>query len=432
MEFWKSLGPAQTFLAVTPFVAMLLCIAVLPLVAPHWWHKNRNKAVIASLLGAPVAGFMAAHDRHALAHAALEYATFIALLGALYVISGCIHIRAGFRAAPAVNTGVLALGALLANLIGTTGASMLLIRPLLRANRHRRHQAHVVVFFIFLVANCGGCLTPLGDPPLFLGFLQGVPFAWTLHLAPMWFVVVASLLAVFYAIDFFLIRREPPAPEPLREFRIEGARNAVFLLGVIGTILLSGYVVYPRFGELRANLLQISLLTIFAAVAYRTTPDRVRAANGFTWSPIIEVAVLFAGIFASMIPPLQILQSRGAELGVDKPWQFFWLTGVLSGFLDNAPTYLTFASLAKGTLGLSHSGLAELAATEAGRPFLIAVSLGAVFMGASTYVGNGPNFMVKAVAEEAGVKMPGFFGYMLWSTAALMPLMIGVTLLFLR
>jgi Na+/H+ antiporter NhaD/arsenite permease-like protein len=310
---------------------------------------------------------------------------------------------------------------------------MLLIRPLLRANDVRRRVAHVVVFFIFVVSNAGGLLTPLGDPPLFLGFLRGVPFFWTLRLWLEWLVVNGALLVIFYVVDSTLFRREDIAtPGDLDEvavahqvpLSIVGKQNFLYLAGVVVTLLVSATYDLP-FGFQQGGML------LMVALSWFTTRRELRVENRFTFGPIIEVAVVFAGIFCTMIPALAILNARGSALGIDQPWQFFWATGILSSFLDNAPTYLTFAAAASAIEGTDASNLAMLVATERGAGYLVAISLGAVFMGANTYIGNGPNFMVKAIAEQSGIKMPGFFGYMAWSVAILIPLFGLVTWLFL-
>ncbi len=400
---------------VLPFVAMLLAIAFCPLRVPHWWESNRNKLVVSAVLGAPVLALYLAREPRALAHAGADYVSFVILLAGLYVISGGVLLRGDLAAIPVVNTAFLALGALLASFIGTTGASMLLIRPLLQTNRERTRVTHTVVFFIFLVSNIGGMLTPLGDPPLFLGYLKGVPFTWTLRLWLPWLVMVTTLLAVYAVWDSIVYAREPPAArardraevEPLR---LRGVVNVLWLVGVIGAV-----------AGLGAPIREIVIVAL-AAAAWRTTPSNLRRANGFTMAPMVEVAVLFLGVFLTMIPALELLHTRGADLGVREPWQFFWATGVLSAFLDNAPTYLAFLALAQ-SLGLP---------TEvAGVPHVIlaAISVGAVAMGANTYIGNAPNFMVKAVAEESGVRMPSFLGYMAYSAGILLPLFSAVSVL---
>jgi Na+/H+ antiporter NhaD/arsenite permease-like protein len=401
---------------VLPFVAMLLAIALFPLGLPHWWESNRSKLAVAAMLGAPVLVLYLARQPGALVHMATDYVSFIILLTGLYVIAGGVRLTGDLEATPLVNAAFLATGTLLASLVGTTGASMLLIRPLLQTNRERARVTHTVVFFIFLVSNIGGMLTPLGDPPLFLGYLQGVPFAWTLRLWGPWLTMTAALLLLYYLWDSrehahetkAALRRDRTRIEPLR---IRGALNGVWLAGVVAAVAF-----------LNAPVREIAIL-VLAGISLWRTPTAIRRANHFTAGPMVEVAVLFLGIFLTMIPALELLHLRGGELGVRQPWQFFWATGVLSSFLDNAPTYLTFLALAQ-SLGLP--------AEVVGMPHVIlaAISVGAVAMGANTYIGNAPNFMVKAIAESAGVRMPSFFGYMAYSGAVLLPLFAIVTILF--
>jgi Na+/H+ antiporter NhaD/arsenite permease-like protein len=413
---------------------MLLAIAVLPLAAPHFWERNRNKALVSLVLGAPVAIWVAALEPAAVVHAGHEYLAFIVLLGALFVISGGIVVRGTLAGTPGLNTALLAIGAVLASAIGTTGASMVLVRPLLRANSVRRDKAHVVVFFIFVVANAGGLLTPLGDPPLFLGFLRGVPFLWTLRLFPIWLFVNGALLAVFYVVDSTIFRQEDLAtPGDLDEVAVAhrvpvhvlGGLNFAWLAGVVAVLVAAGSLRLPP-GVQEAGMI------VMVALSWATTPAALRVENGFGFGPILEVAALFAGIFATMIPALAVLNARGAALGIDAHWEFFWATGLLSSFLDNAPTYLTFASVGSGVLGTDATDLGALLAHPEGPRVLLAISAGAVLMGANTYIGNGPNFMVKAIAELGGVRMPGFFRYMLWSGTILLPLFGAVTWVFFR
>jgi Na+/H+ antiporter NhaD/arsenite permease-like protein len=429
----QHLGHALPLWSVAPFAILLFCVAVLPLVAGHFWEHNRNKALLSALLGVPVAAWVASLEPMVLVHTAHEYAAFIILLGALFVISGGIVVRGTLAGTPGLNAALLAIGAALASVIGTTGASMLLIRPLLRANSVRKGKAHVVVFFIFVVSNAGGLLTALGDPPLFLGFLRGVPFLWTLRLVGPWLFVNGVLLVVFYVVDSTIFRKEDLAtPGDLDEIAVEhqvplhisGKRNVLYLAGVVVVLLAAGS------WDLPAGV-QESGMIIMAALSWYSTPLALRKENGFTWTPIVEVAVVFAGVFATMVPALQILNARGGEFGITKPWQFFWASGVLSSFLDNAPTYLTFTAAASGLVGTDAAKLGELLASERGAALLSAVSLGSVLMGANTYIGNGPNFMVRAIAEGSGVRMPTFFGYMAWSGAILLPLFGAVTWLFL-
>ena len=409
---------APPIYTVLPFVAMLLTIAVCPLWVPHWWESNRNKLIAAAVLGVPILTLYGVRHPAALAHTAQDYVSFILLLAGLYVISGGIRLRGDLAATPATNTGFLALGALLASFIGTTGASVLLIRALLQTNRERTRVKHTVVFFIFVVSNVGGMLTPLGDPPLFLGYLEGVPFAWTFSLWRHWGFLVVALLAAYFVYDSLAFSREPAAAirrdrtrvEPLR---VEGLLNGVWLAGVVLAVAFLG----APWRE--------AVIVVLAAVSLKSTPATIRRANGFSAGPMVEVAVLFAGIFLTMIPALELLRLRGSELGVREPWQFFWASGALSSFLDNAPTYLTFLALGQGL---------RLPTDVVGVPaaILTAISVGSVAMGANTYIGNAPNFMVKAIAEEAGVKMPSFFGYMIYSGAILIPLFVVLTVLFFR
>lgn len=431
-----------------PFAGMLLSIALLPLLAPRLWHHHFGKIAagwalafllpFAAVFGAGAAG-------QALVHALVaEYLPFILLLVALYTAAGGIFVRGNLHGSPALNTCLLAAGAVLASLMGTTGASMLLIRPVLRANDNRRHRAHVVVFFIFIVSNVGGSLTPLGDPPLFLGFLKGVDFGWTLtHLWPQTLFVLAVLLAVFFLLDRWFYRQEgvqPVDPTPdTPALRIEGLVNLLPLAAVVALVLISG--VWKPGVEVQVlgtavgleSMVRDAGMLLVTAVSLAITPKGLRALNGFTWGPMAEVAKLFIGIFLTMIPVLAMLKAgeAGAFAAVARavtdpqgqplPWAYFWFCGSLSSFLDNAPTYLVFFNLAGGD---PQALMGPLAST------LAAVSLGAVFMGANTYIGNAPNFMVKAIAEEGGVRMPSFFGYMAWSGAVLLPVFVLVTLIW--
>ncbi|MBJ80313.1 MAG: sodium:proton antiporter [Myxococcales bacterium] len=425
-----NLGERVPVWSVVPFVLMLLAIAVLPLIAHHWWESNKNRAIVSFSLGIPMAIWMWTLDHVAVLHVLHEYVAFIILLGSLFIISGGIVIRGSLAGTPKVNTIILAIGGLLASFIGTTGASMLLIRPLMRANAKRERQVHIIVFFIFLVSNIGGLLTPLGDPPLFLGFLRGVPFSWTFGLAPQWLFLCSLVLIMFYVVDTYYMKKEEPAAlehdGPKEKLAIAGGLNFLFLGGVVVTILLAGTFkdsLFLGFQELG--------MTLMAVLSLKLTQGGLREENSFSWAPIIEVAVVFAGIFATMIPALAILNFRGSELGLTEPWQYFWATGLLSSFLDNAPTYLTFTATASGLLGTDAADLSQLLGSEQGIALLKGISLGAVFMGANTYIGNGPNFMVKAIAEEGGVKMPSFFGYFGYSVVFLFPLFGLVTFFFL-
>jgi Na+/H+ antiporter NhaD/arsenite permease-like protein len=432
-----------------PFAGMLLSIALGPLLFAHVWHAHYGKiaalwAALAVLGLAMVsgAGPTAAAAWHTLA---LEYVPFLIMLFALFTIAGGFVVEGNLHGSPAVNTTFLGIGALSASLVGTTGASMILIRPLLRANDDRLHNAHTIVFFIFLVSNIGGALTPLGDPPLFLGFLRGVDFFWTLkHLWPESLFAVATLLIVFFALDSRLYRKEghlPRDPTPDSPLVFRGRVNLLLLGAVIAAIILSGVwkpgVEWTLFGvrvELQ-NVVRDIVMIAAALASLALTPKDLRERNGFSWDPIIEVAKLFAGIFLAIIPVMAMLQAgrQGPFAGLldalstadGRPHDgaYFWATGALSSFLDNAPTYLVFFELAGGDPARLMGPMAST---------LAAISLGAVFMGAVTYVGNAPNFMVYAIARQAGVTMPGFFGYMLWSIGILAPLFIAVHLIFLR
>jgi Na+/H+ antiporter NhaD/arsenite permease-like protein len=407
--------PILSPLWVLPFAALLLSIAILPLFAGHFWH--RRYPLVCVVLSVPVLAYFTYVDPGRLGETALDYASFIILLGALFVVTSGVVLEGGMTASPLGNTLYLATGAVIANVIGTTGASMLLIRPLIRANKHRAHISHVFIFFIFVVSNIGGCLTPLGDPPLFLGYLAGVPFTWTLRLWAEWATTVGIVLVVFFAFDAWVARGESRADEVAEvatagSLRLDGRRNLLYLAGVVACIFLD------------RPLRELGMLAM-AILSYQTTPEHVHDRNEFTLGPIREVAILFAGIFSTMIPALVVLEEHGRDLGVDHPGQFFWATGLLSSFLDNAPTYLTFLSAGRG-LGLP----AEVVGVPVS--ILAAISCGAVFMGANSYIGNGPNFMVKAIVEENGVEMPSFFGYMAYSMAILLPTFVAVTFIFFR
>ena len=439
-------GSDLSVLWVLPFAGMLLSIAIFPLVAPHFWEHHFGKIAVAwglafllpcaLFFGAEVALYQAWHSM------SLEYIPFIIILFALFTVAGGVRLTGTLAGTPAVNTSILVVGTLLASIMGTTGAAMLLIRPLLRAIEHRRYKKHSVVFFIFLVANIGGSLTPLGDPPLFLGFLKGVSFFWTTtHLMPLFLVSTSILLVLYFFVDSYLYRKEgsPTAPNAVQgeKLGLEGKVNLILLLGIMLTVLASGSL---DFGSMTLYHVEITfqglardaiLLTI-AGLSLALTKSESRALNGFTWAPIMEVAKLFLGIFLSMIPAIAILQAgeQGALSGViqlvtqnGQPVNrmYFWLTGALSSFLDNAPTYVVFFNTAGGDAAKL---MGEMAQT------LTAISAGAVFMGANTYIGNAPNFMVRSIAEDRGVEMPSFFGYMAWSCGILIPLFILLTVIF--
>ena len=383
----------------------------------RWKALGGSFLFAAFLWSLPIAIFLLFQAPHELVLSMKDYSSFLLLLTALFIISGGIVLKGDLKATPEVNTLFLLVGAVLANFIGTTGASMLLIRPLLQTNSERRHTIHVPIFFIFLVSNIGGLLTPLGDPPLFMGLIKGVPFFWTLRLFPMWAVMVGGVLLMFYLFDSAQYRKEE-CRDLIRDRRrvvplhMTGTINFLWIAGVIAGMFLP----FPR---------REGVFILMSVMSLLTTKRQCRTDNKFNYNPILEVAILFAGIFVTMVPALLILNTRAAELGIAKPWQFFWATGSLSSFLDNTPTYLAFFSMGQG-LGLNGDVL--------GIPsiFLKAISAGAVFMGANSYIGNGPNFMVKVIAEEYKLKMPSFFGYMAYSFAILIPLYIVVTLLFFR
>ena len=454
-----AIGQSLPVWTIIPFAGILLSIALCPLLAPHFWHRHFGKASAfwALLFALPFLYVYRGVAFYEILHIFLiDYIPFIILLWGLFTISGGIVLRGSLRGTPAVNTVMLLIGTLLASWVGTTGASMVMIRPVLRANKHRVRKAHIVCFFIFLVANIGGSLTPLGDPPLFLGFLHNVPFFWvTTHILPHMVAASLILLALFYAIDRHYLRKEeresllPPSTEDKSEaFGIEGVHNFALLAGVVGVILVSGYWRPGHISVLGVevhlqNLLRDGVIIVLGLLSLYSTPKRLRKANEFSWFPILEVAKLFAAIFVTIIPALAILKAgtQGALAAlitaVETPAHYFWASGTLSSFLDNAPTYLTFFNMALGKIGISEAAVpAALAAgTATANPvfisYLQAISAGAVFMGANTYIGNAPNFMVKSIAEEAEVNMPSFFGYMFkYSIPILIPVFILITFIF--
>lgn len=442
-----SFGP----LWAVPFAGMLLSIALLPLAAPGFWHRHFGKVSagwslafllpFAASAGPAATGALLGHTLFT------DYLPFIILLTALFTTAGGIFVRGNLHGSPALNVGLMAIGALLASVMGTTGASMLMVRPLIRANDNRRHVAHVLVFFIFIVSNAGGALTPLGDPPLFLGFLKGVDFFWTAqHIWPQTLFLIGGLLAVFFVIDSYWYRREgvvlqDPTPDGAPRFGLEGAGNFALLAAIVGLVLMSGLwkpgitVTIAGHAIELPSLLRDGLLLLVTGVSLLITPRALREKNQFSWAPMAEVAKLFAGIFLTMVPVLLMLKAgeagpfaavaravTGAD-GQPLPWAYFWFSGGLSSFLDNAPTYLVFFNLAGGDPLQLMTSLA---------PTLAAISAGSVFMGAMSYIGNAPNFMVKAIAEERGIAMPSFFGYMAWSLAVLLPLFVLMTFIWFR
>jgi Na+/H+ antiporter NhaD/arsenite permease-like protein len=494
-----------SILWVLPFVGILLCIAIIPLITAHFWEHNLwwiSLGIFCVPMAVIFTFFMGEQLRELTFEKALEYVSFITLLASLFIISGGVLVKGSLNGTPVVNSVFLLIGSIIASFVGTTGASMLLIRPIIRANKDRKNKAHIVIFFIFLVSNIGGLLTPLGDPPLFLGYLQGVPFTWTFRLAPEWAVACLIVLTVFYCFDMYMFKKESGGSFSVpglatqsgsredniisvkndiinslkildmnaitdkgkitlksistvrgylnnaiktiagissaneggqgEKFGIIGRWNLLLLAGIVLCIFMQGVLVkkfpgkWPHFGPQELGMI------ILTAISLYITPvsSEIRKQNGFTFGPIKEVAYLFAGIFAAMIPALHILQHKGAALGIAKPWQFFWAAGSLSSFLDNAPTYLTFLSVAKGLNLPNDLGFVLNDGTGLSTAVLAAISCGAVFMGANTYIGNGPNFMVRSIAEENGIKMPSFFGYMLYSCSILIPVFILITFIF--
>jgi Na+/H+ antiporter NhaD/arsenite permease-like protein len=447
MDASVQLGERLGIWAVAPFALMLLAVAVLPLAAGRWFDHNRNKAITAAVLGVPTVIYLVARYGHpalvSSGHTGKDYISFMVLLFALFTISGGIHLSGDIRATPWINLLILGGGAILANVIGTMGAAMLLIHPLLRINTERTRVKHTVVFFIFLVGNIGGLLTPVG-PPLYLGYLRGVAFTWTLRLWPQWLLSVGLTLLVYLALEIYNYRKEPESAlladfENYVPIRLTGRVNIPLLLLVVVAVFFSDPL--DRAGEsFHFPFLRDLILLVIAGLSLvltRRGSHGPREANGFRWSPLVEVAILFAGIFATMVPALALLQAKGASAGLTHPWQFYWSAGGLSAFLDNAPTYLAFATLGQGMVHAT--SLAGLTSTTmvAGLGFaparlLAAVSCGAVMMGSLSYLGNAPNFAVKAIAEHSGRKMPSFFGYMGYSMVVLVPVFLITTVVFFR
>lgn len=446
--------------SIAPFAILLLAIALLPLFhkTEHWWEKNSSRFLVAVSLGVVTLiyyiflygegvvdhsssthelsepGFAAGMT--VLSNAILvEYIPFITLLFSLFVISGGIAIEGHLVGRPKLNAGIIAIGGLLASFIGTTGAAMLLIRPLLRANQKRDYVAHTVVFFIFVVCNTGGCLLPIGDPPLFLGYLKGVEFMWTLQLWPMWLFMNIALVIIYFVWDTIRYRREnhekvEAVPEKAEPFAIRGSMNFLWLVGVIFCVaLLDPSKTFPGTDWKPPVFFREIMMLGLTALSLWCTSTKIREQNSFNYDAIIEVAALFIGIFICMQAPVQLLNTYGAELGVDTATKFYWGTGILSSFLDNAPTYVVFFETANAMEKAAPTGGPTMAGVAV--HFLVAISLGSVFMGAMTYIGNGPNFMVKAIAESNNIRMPSFFGYMLYSCVVLLPLSIIMTLIFL-
>jgi Na+/H+ antiporter NhaD/arsenite permease-like protein len=418
-----------------PFALLLAAIAVMPLALAHFWESNRNKLIVALVCSLPVLGFLIYNAMWGeLKHALLfDYVPFLILLGALFVITGGINITGDIEAKPIINTTFMAIGAVLASLMGTTGAAMLLIRPLLETNAERKFKVHTVLFFIGIVANCGGLVTPLGDPPLFVLYLRGVPFEWFLKLLPVWLFANIILLATYFGLDsYYYYQKESLAAlkrdiEEIRPIKITGNINFVLLVGVVLSVAFLNEQYIPLFKQNEyAKFLRELVILILLGLSLWLTKKEVREANKFSWHPIEEVAYLFLGIFITMIPCLLFLEANAPALGVTSPVQFFYATGVLSGVLDNTPTAVTFYSLALGLAQQADVMIAGIPETT-----LRAICIGAVFFGSLTYIGNAPNFMVKAVAEEQGVEMPSFMAYVAkFSLVVLLPLFVLVQLIF--
>ena len=425
--------------ALIPFVVMLLCIAIGPLVAEHWWENNKNKLIVSLVLGVPTAIWLCLNGMsHDLMHQMIfDYIPFIILLTALFTVTGGIHLSGDIPAKPSVNTLFLGIGLVLASIMGTTGAAMLLIRPLIETNKERKNKVHTILFFIAIVANCGGLLTPLGDPPLFLLYLKGAPFTWFLNLFVEWAFAGILLLVIYYFVDSYCYKQEKKEDlikdfQRVKPLRLSGNINFLYLAAIVCAVAFINPGTIPAMGEEHAPiymklLREIVLIGIILASLF-TTSKKVREDNKYSWGPIIEVAVLFLGIFATMTPALLFLKEAAPNLGLTESWQFYYCTGALSSFLDNAPTALAFHSVASGL------PVVEGANMVAGIPEILlkAISIGAVFFGAMTYIGNGPNFMVKAIAEENKIEMPSFFGYMIkFSLIVLLPVYIITQLIFL-
>ena len=425
--------------ALIPFVVMLLCIAIGPLVAEHWWENNKNKLIVSLVLGVPTAIWLCLNGMsHDLMHQMIfDYVPFIILLTALFTVTGGIHLSGDIPAKPSVNTLFLGIGLILASIMGTTGAAMLLIRPLIETNKERKNKVHTILFFIAIVANCGGLLTPLGDPPLFLLYLKGAPFTWFLNLFVEWAFAGILLLVIYYFVDSYCYKQEKKEDlikdfQRVKPLRLSGNINFLYLAAIVCAVAFINPGTIPAMGEEHApiymKLLREIVLVVIILASLFTTSKKVREDNKYSWGPIIEVAVLFLGIFATMTPALLFLKEAAPNLGLTESWQFYYCTGALSSFLDNAPTALAFHSVASGL------PVVEGATMVAGIPEILlkAISIGAVFFGAMTYIGNGPNFMVKAIAEENKIEMPSFFGYMIkFSLIVLLPVYIITQLIFL-
>lgn len=442
MEAAEFIMPAW---AMIPFGIMLLMIAIGPLVAEHWWEKNINKLIVSLFLGVPVAIYLVKNGlAHELEHQVLfDYIPFIVLLLSLFVITGGIHLSGDIKAKPAVNTLFLGIGYVLASIMGTTGAAMLLIRPVLTTNSQRKYTVHTVLFFIATVANCGGLLTPLGDPPLFMLYLRGAEFTWFLSLLPQWAFTGIVLLTLYFLADTYFYKKEDKASiaadcSEVTPIRLAGKINLLLLVGVVASVAFINPGNIPAMdaehdAPIWLKFLREIVLLSLAGISMYSTSKKVRYdMNKYSWDPIIEVAALFLGIFVTMTPALKYLNANAASLGLDSTWQFYYATGLLSSFLDNTPTAVAFHGLATGLPADVFTTFGGNIVADIPEILLKAISIGAVFFGAMTYIGNGPNFMVKAIAESSGIKMPSFFGYMIkFSLIVLLPIYILVQIIFL-
>jgi len=426
-----------------PFVIMLLAIAIGPLIAEKWWEQNKNKLLVSLFLGIPVTIYMLVNgfSINLIDTIIYDYVPFMVLLGSLFIITGGIHISGDIKAKPLNNVLFLGIGYVLASVMGTTGAAMLLIRPIIATNSERRFTAHTILFFIAIVANCGGLLTPLGDPPLFMFYLRGAQFTWFLNLFPEWIFAGTLLLLIYYFIDRYYYKKEDwvdLAEDSIRiePIRVTGNINFLFLIGVVIAVAFINKSNIPMMGEEDASfwlkyLREITLI-VLAVMSLYYTKSEVRKKNNFSWGPIIEVAYLFLGIFVTMSPALIWLAKNATSFGITEPWQFLYASGSLSSFLDNTPTAVAFYNLAHGLVagGLPTTGVSMVAGVP--EILLKAICVGAVFLGSMTYIGNGPNFMVKSIAEESGIKMPSFFAYMFkFSLIILLPVYILTQLIFI-
>lgn len=439
-----------------PFAGLLLSIAAAPLLRPEWWERNKLWAVLfwSLLFVLPYALFYGPSSATEIVLECIlnDYLSFIIMLFGLFCVAGNITFTGDLAGSPAVNLIFLLIGTLLSSIIGTTGSSMLMLRPMIKINSWRRRKKHIMIFFIFLISNMGGALTPLGDPPLLMGFMRGVPFLWSLHLMPILLFNMVILLFVFWHLDSMNYRKDmaqgyrPDISEPGTELSLKGGHNVIFLLMIILAVVLSGTLpsnpafldaegavkgihVFAEVTLSYPSLIEIALILTAAFLSFKTTPEEIRRANHFTWGAIEEVAQLFVGIFITMQPALMILKELGPKLGITQPFQLFWATGALSSFLDNTPTYLVFLTTA-GTLGAVQGVQTSLGMIPV--KLLEAISCGAVFMGANSYIGNAPNFMVKSISDENGIHMPSFFGYVLWALTFLVPVFLIDTLIFFR